>query len=209
MNIPQQLQIQIKDAWAVIDRRIELLLVHSGEDSHLDSFRSFLSDAANLNANMIFKESIEKGTDIHFRLIVEGQETGIIFQGIPLGHELSSFVLSVLVAVGKAKMPDERTIRRIQSLKGDIQLVSYVSLSCENCPDVVQALNIFAALNPNIKHTMVEGSLFQEEVQAQGVLSVPTVKLNGNDFSTGRQDMSQLLEKLEEQFAVKSWLISI
>lgn len=203
MKIPANLHDQIRSAWARIDRRVNFRLVHDGQHPKVQAFEDFLESVVSLHSEMRWETSIEKDAMLHFEIHVDGEDMGIHFQGLPLGHELTSFVLAPLVAAGQAKMPDEHTQRRIKALKGPFDVVSYVSLTCENCPTVVQALNQIAAINPNLRHTMVEGSLFPELVEQQGILSVPTVTVNGETFSTGRQEMSGLLDKLEEQFQVE------
>lgn len=200
MNIPQQYHQQIKEAWAKVQQPIEYRFYHDGSHEKINDFRDFLNDAVSLNSSMSLKEIVQQGESIRFEIYYRGQSTGISFQGLPLGHELTSFVLAPLVVNQTAQMPDKHTQNRIKSLQGSIDIVSYVSLTCENCPIVVQALNMIASLNPNIKHTMVEGSLFPEEMEKMGIMSVPTVHVNGKDFSTGRQEMSSLLDKLEAQF---------
>ena len=133
-----------------------------------------------------------------FALLKNGKETGITFRGIPNGHEFTSLLLAVLNADGKGKnLPDEGIARRIQALQGDIRLQTYVSLTCTNCPDVVQTFNIMALLNPNIHHEMVDGALFQEEVDKLNVQAVPSVFTNGKLLHVGRGSLGELLEKLE------------
>ena len=137
----------------------------------------------------------ENGKSVRYE---NGEETGITFRGIPNGHEFTSLLLAVLNADGKGKnLPDEGITRRIHNLKGNIRLQTYVSLSCTNCPDIVQTLNIFALLNPNIHHEMVDGALFQSEVDKLGVQAVPAVFAEGKMIHVGRGTMGELLEKLE------------
>jgi alkyl hydroperoxide reductase subunit F len=110
-------------------------------------------------------------------------------------------LLAILNADGKGKnLPDEGVVRRIRALSGDIRLQTYVSLTCTNCPDVVQTLNIFALLNPNISHEMVDGALFQSEVDAKGVQAVPAVFADGEMLHVGRGSLGELLEKLEARY---------
>ena len=127
-------------------------------------------------------------------------ETGIKFRGIPGGHEFTSLLLAVLNADGKGNLPDEAIRRRIRALQGDISLQTYVSLTCTNCPDVVQALNIIALLNPHVTHEMVDGALNQEEVDALKIQAVPSVYANGKLLHVGRGSLGELLQKLEEAF---------
>ena len=115
----------------------------------------FLNDFATTSPHLNVEKHEAEGDTLCFTLLKNGEETGITFRGIPNGHEFTSLLLAVLNADGKGKnLPDEGIARRIRSLKGDIRLQTYVSLSCTNCPDIVQTLNIFALLNPCIRHEM-------------------------------------------------------
>ncbi|MDR0962099.1 MAG: alkyl hydroperoxide reductase subunit F [Mediterranea sp.] len=137
---------------------------------------------------------------LEFALLKDGLPTGIKFRGIPNGHEFTSLLLAVLNADGKGKnLPDEGIARRIGQLKGPISLQTYVSLTCTNCPDVVQALNIFALLNSGITHEMIDGALFQQEVEDQKIQGVPSVYANGKLLHVGRSTLGELLQELEQQ----------
>ncbi|WP_428908084.1 alkyl hydroperoxide reductase subunit F [Niallia sp. Krafla_26] len=125
-----------------------------------------------------------------------GEDTGITFAGIPLGHEFTSLVLALLQVSGRAPKVDEKVITQIKNLKGDYRFETYASLSCHNCPDVVQALNVMSLLNPSITHTMIDGAAFKEEVEAKKIMAVPTVYLNGEFFESGRMSLEEILSKL-------------
>lgn len=138
---------------------------------------------------------------LEFSLLKEGQDTGVKFRGIPNGHEFTSLLLAVLNADGKGKnLPDEAINRRIRGVKGPVSLQTYVSLTCTNCPDVVQALNVISLLNGQITHEMIDGALFQEEVDALKIQGVPSVYANGKLLHVGRGTLGELLQKLEEMF---------
>ena len=165
----------------------------------------FLNDFATTSPRLSVEKHETDGDALSFSLLKNGEETGITFRGIPNGHEFTSLLLAVLNADGKGKnLPDEGIARRIRALKGDIRLQTYVSLTCTNCPDVVQTLNIFALLNPCIHHEMVDGALFQAEVDAKGVQAVPSVFANGGLLHVGRGSLGELLEKLEAVFPSSS-----
>ena len=158
----------------------------------------FLNDFASTSPHLNIEKYEAEGNILCFALLKNGKETGITFRGIPNGHEFTSLLLAVLNADGKGKnLPDEGIARRIQALQGDIRLQTYVSLTCTNCPDVVQTFNIMALLNPNIRHEMVDGALFQEEVDKLNVQAVPSVFANGKLLHVGRGSLGELLEKLE------------
>ena len=119
------------------------------------------------------------------------------FAGVPLGHEFTSLVLAILWAGGRALKIDQSKQDQIRSLEGKFDFVTYISLSCHNCPDVVQALNMMATLNPNITHTMVDGGVFLDEVKSKNIMAVPSIWLNGEFLDSGRQELDQLLAKID------------
>ncbi|WP_316572233.1 alkyl hydroperoxide reductase subunit F [Neobacillus sp. YIM B06451] len=125
-----------------------------------------------------------------------GEDTGVTFAGIPLGHEFTSFVLALLQVSGRAPKVDQSVIDQVKSLEGDYLFETYVSLTCHNCPDVVQALNVMSVLNPRVTHTMIDGAAFKEEVESKNVMAVPTVFLNGKEFGGGRMSLEEILAKL-------------
>lgn len=119
------------------------------------------------------------------------------FAGIPMGHEFTSLVLALLQVGGHPPKLEADVIERIQNLDGDYAFETYFSLSCQNCPDVVQALNLMAVLNPRIKHVAIDGALFQAEVEERQVMSVPSIYLNGEPFGQGRMGVDEILAKLD------------
>ena len=161
----------------------------------------FLNDFASTSPHLNIEKHEAEGNTLSFALLKNGAETGITFRGIPNGHEFTSLLLAVLNADGKGKnLPDEGIARRIGALQGDIRLQTYVSLTCTNCPDVVQTLNLMALYNPNIRHEMVDGAIFQEEVDILNVQAVPSVFANDKLLHVGRGSLGELLEKLEATF---------
>lgn len=125
-----------------------------------------------------------------------GEDTGVIFAGVPLGHEFTSLVLALLQVSGRPPKIDQSLIDKIKNIKGEYHFETFVSLSCHNCPDVVQALNIMSILNPGITHTMIDGAAFKEEAESKNVMAVPSVFLNGEFFSGGRMTLEEILSKL-------------
>lgn len=134
-------------------------------------------------------------------MTVRGVESGstMVFAGVPMGHEFTSLVLALLHSGGHPLKVEPQVIEQIQNLPGDFEFETYISLSCQNCPEVVQALNLMAAINPNVKATMVDGAMFQEEVDQRNIMAVPTVYLNGEEFSQGRMTLEEILNKLTFQ----------
>jgi len=120
-----------------------------------------------------------------------------VFAGLPMGHEFTSLILALLHVGGHPPKEDAELLDAVRALEGEIAFETFFSLSCQNCPDVVQALNIMAALNPNIRHTAIDGALFQDEVERRKVMAVPAVFLNGEPFGQGRMDLAQIVAKLD------------
>jgi NADH-dependent peroxiredoxin subunit F len=133
-----------------------------------------------------------------FALARPGEAARVTFAGIPMGHEFTSLILALLQVGGYPPKVEQAVIEQIKSLDGDFEFHTYVSLSCQNCPDVVQALNLMSVLNPRVKHTMVDGALFEQEVAAHNIRSVPTVFLNGRQFGQGRMSVEEILAKLDQ-----------
>ena len=126
-----------------------------------------------------------------------GSEARVEFAGIPMGHEFTSLVLALLQNGGYPPKVEQEQIDQIKALSGEFEFETYISLSCQNCPDVVQALNLMATLNPNIRHTMIDGALFQDEVNERNVMAVPSVYLNGEPFGQGRMTLNEILGKVD------------
>lgn len=127
-----------------------------------------------------------------------GEEARVEFAGLPMGHEFTSLVLALLQAGGHPSKADAELLAQIAELEGDYTFETYISLSCQNCPDVVQALNLMAVLNPNVRHTMIDGALFQQEVTERNIMAVPSVYLNGEPFGSGRMTLAEILNKVDK-----------
>ncbi|MDN4503579.1 alkyl hydroperoxide reductase subunit F [Alteromonadaceae bacterium BrNp21-10] len=128
-------------------------------------------------------------------------QTQIRFAGLPLGHEFTSLVLALLHSGGHPMKIDAELIEQVRQLEGDYQFETYVSLTCQNCPEVIQALNMMAAINPQITNVMIDGALFQDEVNDRNVMAVPTVYLNGETFAQGRISLKEVLNKVDKNAA--------
>ncbi len=126
-----------------------------------------------------------------------GEASGPRFAGLPMGHEFTSLVLALLQVGGYPPKVDDAVLRQIRELQGDFEFEIYISLTCHNCPDVVQALNLMAIQNPRIKTTMIDGALFQDEVTERQIMAVPTVFLNGTHFGQGRMSLEEILAKID------------
>ena len=154
------------------------------------------------------KITLNKETDVSkripsFEVNREIESTGITFAGIPSGHEFTSFVLALLQAGGHPLKLDAEKIEQIKNIQGKFHFETYISLSCHNCPDVVQALNAMSIINPNISHTMIDGALFQKEVEDKQIMAVPTIFLNGEPFGQGRMELDEIVNKIDSSASLK------
>ena len=177
-------------------------------DEKSNKVRGFVEDVASLSDKITVVEKDLAYTPA-FELKGEFDHGQIIFAGVPLGHEFASFALAILQVGGIEPKIDESTKNRIKAIKDVQNLETIVSLSCHNCPEVVQSFNIMAVLNPNINHTMLEGSMFQEIAEDRDVLAVPAIFKDGDFLEGGKQTMDSLLEligskKSSDDFADKT-----
>lgn len=166
-----------------------------GEDKTSTDMRELVTELATMSSRITVEETTLARTP-SFSINKVGSESGVVFAGLPLGHEFNSLVLALLQVSGRAPKVDEATAKRIQAITKPVHFETYVSLTCHNCPDVVQALNIMSVLNPNISHTMVEGGAYQEEVKEKDILAVPAVYADGEFFEGGRMSLEDILDKL-------------
>ena len=173
------------------------------ESPDADQMKSFLNDVASVSAKLSVKSSQAPVPAPTFEIERNGSPTGVRFCGIPNGHEFTTLLLAVLNADGQGKnLPDETLTSRIKALKGPVKLNTFVSLTCTNCPDVAQALNIIALLNPGVENTVTDGAVVPEVVEELNIQSVPTVYAGDAVLSVGRSSLGDLLEKLETLYGV-------
>ncbi|RBW69386.1 alkyl hydroperoxide reductase subunit F [Bacillus taeanensis] len=172
-----------------------VLKVSTGSDKVSKDMLALIKELASMSSKITFEEAQLTRTP-SFSVNRIGEETGVTFAGIPLGHEFTSLVLALLQVSGRAPKVDEKVIEQIKNIQGEYHFESYISLSCHNCPDVVQALNVMSILNPSITHTMIDGAAFKEEVESKEIMAVPTVFLNGESFGSGRMTLEEILAKM-------------
>ena len=165
---------QLKSVYQNLETEITLYYSESKHQKQKELIE-MLTQVASTSTKILVKNSSSKKDAPHFEILKDGIQTGINFTGIPGGHEFTSLVLAILNTDEKGKLPDDRIIQRIKNLEGDIKLRTFISLSCENCPDIVQALNIMAIFNENIKHEMVDGEFAQKEAEELKLQGVPSV----------------------------------
>ncbi|BBW95467.1 alkyl hydroperoxide reductase subunit F [Geobacillus icigianus] len=172
-----------------------VLTVSAGDDNVSRDMLALVDELTAMSPKIKVKKAKLERTP-SFSVNRVGENTGITFAGVPLGHEFTSLVLALLQASGRPPKVSEDVVRRIQQIRGKHHFETYVSLTCHNCPDVVQALNIMSVLNPDISHTMIDGAAFKDEVEQKGIMAVPTVFLNGEMFASGRMSIEDILAKL-------------
>ncbi|MBB3106999.1 alkyl hydroperoxide reductase subunit F [Psychrobacter luti] len=204
--IDQSLLDAVKSYSENMTRPITFVL-GSGEHSKRAELIDFLTKIAGTTNKINFDSTATDESlpsPISFKVIshIDGTltDTGIVFSGIPGGHEFTSLILAILQAGGHTLKLDEGIQKLIKRFNKPLQFQTYVSLSCHSCPEVVQALNQFALLNDDISNEMIDGALFQEQVEANNIQGVPAVFLNGKPFANGLIDTAKLIEKLQEQF---------
>lgn len=198
--LDQQILQQVKDVFQNLQHTYTFRVSTNQQHEKANELKQFVNDFVSTSDKLSAQLTETQENTVAFSLLKDNQETGIKFRGIPSGHEFTSLLLAILNADGKGKnLPDEAIVRRIQKLKGDIKLQTYVSLTCTNCPDVVQALNVMALTNANITSEMIDGALFQDEVSKLNIQAVPTVYANGELLHIGRGDLGELLTKLEDK----------
>lgn len=193
---------QLKTVFQSLSGSIELLVAPCDHPKQSE-LTDMLEQVSATSGNITVREGGDPSQTPRFDVNRDGKPCGIRFTGIPGGHEFTSLVLSILNADMKGKLPDEVILSRIRRLKGPVHVKTYVSLSCENCPEVVQALNIMAAVHPGFSHEMVDGAFVQDEVSALGIQGVPSVMHDNTLVSSGKTDLIGLLAKLEEHVGVE------
>jgi len=191
------LKTQLKAYLEKLTRPIQLLA--SLDDSEkAKEMQALLREIAELSD----KISLSENTDDHehkpsFAITSPGHDINLRFAGIPMGHEFTSLVLALLQAGGHPPKVDADVIEQIKNLDGDFRFETYISLTCQNCPEVVQSLNLMAVLNPRVQSVTIDGALFQAEVEQRQIMAVPTVYLNGQVFGQGRMSIEEILAKLD------------
>ncbi|MDE6447413.1 MAG: FAD-dependent oxidoreductase, partial [Muribaculaceae bacterium] len=194
---------QLKSIFSTLETSVTLVVTGVSSRKETQDMLEFANDFASASDALSVKSEdapTEENAPL-LRLWRDGNPTGVAFCGIPNGHEFSSLILAVLNAAGQGRnLPDAGMRRRIEQLQGPAEIFTFVSLTCTNCPDVVQALNVVALLNPRFSNTMIDGGVAPDMVKSYNVQSVPTVYANGRLLSVGRTDLGELVSKLEEAF---------
>jgi alkyl hydroperoxide reductase subunit F len=194
---------QLRTHLARITRPVQL--VASLDDSRKSAeLKELLDEIASLCDEITVVRADDDGRRPSFAIVRAGTDVSVRFAGIPMGHELTSLVLALLQVGGVQPLASPETIGQIQSLDAEYRFETFFSLSCQNCPDVVQALNLMSVVNPKISHVAIDGALFQDEVESRGVMAVPSVFLNGEVFDQGRMTLEQIVARLDSSSAERA-----
>ena len=201
--LDSKLKAQLKDHLQRISRPVELVAsIDDGDKSRelLELLHDIQSVCDRISIDVRRNDAERKPS---FALRQPGAEPQVRFAGLPMGHEFTSLVLALLQIGGHPPKVDAAVADQIRSLDGEYHFETFVSLTCQSCPDVVQALNLMAVLNPKVRHTMIDGAVFQDEVQARQVMAVPAIYLNGQPFAQGRMELAEILARLDAGSAAR------
>ncbi|MDQ0837408.1 alkyl hydroperoxide reductase subunit F [Sphingomonas faeni] len=190
-NLTQQLK-----AYLVNIRQPIELVASLGDDAKSRQMGELIDEIAVLSDQITVVTADDKRKP-SFMIRRAGTDIGVRFAGMPMGHEFTSLVLALLQVGGHPSKAAQDLIAQVQALDGKFHFETYFSLSCQNCPDVVQALNLMAVLNSGVTHTAIDGALFQDEVTERKIMAVPTIFLNGEPFGQGRMELEQIVAKLD------------
>ncbi len=196
MVLDAQIKAQLEEYLKLLEGDIELK-VSAGDDDVSRDMLALTDELASMSPKITITNAELKRTP-SFSVNRPQEETGITFAGVPLGHEFTSLVLALLQVSGRPPKIDDTMIEQIKNISGEYHFETFVSLSCHNCPDVVQALNIMSVINPGITHTMIDGAAFKEEAEENNVMAVPAVYLDGEFFSGGRITLEEIVAKISD-----------
>ena len=179
------------------------LVVSYGDGDRAQGLRNLVADIESCSSMVSVREERHELTP-SFGIAQPGETPRVRFAGLPMGHEFTSLVLALLQVGGHPPKVDASVLEQVKALPEGFHFETFISLSCHHCPDVVQALNLMAAVNPGITSTMIDGALFQAEVEARQVMAVPSVFLNGQPFGQGRMTLEELLAKVDTQAGARA-----
>lgn len=200
--LDQDMIEQLKEVFSKLENPVSLKLKASAHTAQAE-LEELLTEVAGTSPKIQLERLPAPSEIPSFEIWADARPTGIRFRAVPGGHEFSSLILAILHADKKGRQPDQGIISRIQNLKGPVRVRTYMSLSCENCPEVVQALNLMASHHADFEHETIDGALTQDEVTSLGIQGVPAVIVNGKLLHSGKAALSDLLAKLEEAFGKK------
>ncbi|WP_120994562.1 alkyl hydroperoxide reductase subunit F [Stutzerimonas urumqiensis] len=196
------LKTQLKAYLEKVTKPFEIVASLDDSDKSRE-LHGLLQDIVGLTDKITLKTDGADARTPSFSLNRPGENISLRFAGIPMGHEFTSLVLALLQVGGHPSKLEADVIEQIKAIEGEFNFETYFSLSCQNCPDVVQALNLMAVLNPNIRHVAIDGALFQDEVNERQIMSVPSLYLNGELFGQGRMGVEEILAKIDTGAAAR------
>jgi len=196
------IQAQLRSYLERLQQPIELVASLDDRPASAE-MRELLTEIAALNSMVSVRFDGADSRRPSFQVSRKGADMGIRFAAIPMGHEFTSLVLALLQAGGHPPKVDADVIEQIRALDTDLVFETWMSLTCHNCPDVVQALNLMAVLNPRIRHVAIDGGLFQAEVEQLQIMAVPSIFLNGKPFGSGRMELADILKKVDTGSAAR------
>lgn len=201
--LDESIKAQLSDVLGRLTQTVALT-AFVDDSAGADDIRALLADLASTSPRLVVHERRDGAERIpSFAVHLPDQAPRVFFAGLPLGHELTSLILALLHVGGYPPKVSAEAVEQIANLDGELRFETYFSQSCQNCPDVVQALNLMAARNPRVRHVAIDGALHREEVEARGIMAVPTVLLNGQPFGQGRMELEQILQKLDDGSAAR------
>ncbi|HZE92463.1 MAG TPA: alkyl hydroperoxide reductase subunit F [Rhizobacter sp.] len=190
------IQAQLKAYLERIDQPVELIASLDDRPASQE-MRTLLETIATLSEHVTARFDGQHDRRPSFQVTRAGADMGLRFAAVPMGHEFTSLVLALLQAGGYPPKVEAELQEQIRALDGDFVFETWMSLTCHNCPDVVQAINLMAVLNPRVKHVAIDGGLFREEGEQRQILAVPMVFLNGQAFGSGRMELAEIVAKLD------------
>ncbi len=199
--IDAQLKEQLVSVFGALEGKVELIYDSSTHADQNDLVQ-MLEDVASTSDKIVATKSQTTASIPQFHITHNGKDTGIYFKGIPGGHEFTSLILAILNADGKGKLLDSVLANRVRRLKKNITIQTFMSLTCENCPDVVQAINQMAIIHGSLKHEIIDGGYAEDLVKQIGIQGVPSVVKDGKMFHSGRISVLDLIGKIEEAYGI-------
>ena len=197
--LDQSLKEQVRSLFSSLENQYILKVIASENNSERDNLVSLISDLSDTSDKISVE--VESGDSLELKIYKNGAPAGFLFKAVPTGHEFTTLLLGILNLDGKGKnFPDDLVANRIKALKGDILIKSFISLTCTNCPEVVQTINMMTIINPRIRHEIIDGALYEEEAKALNIQAVPTVFAGDKLLTVGRTPLAEILDKLEQQY---------
>ncbi|WP_282035498.1 alkyl hydroperoxide reductase subunit F [Saccharicrinis aurantiacus] len=199
--LEQAMKDQVISVFSNLEQNYTLKVEVSESHKNKTELLQLLEDVASCSDKITLE--VEAGSALEFTILKNNEDTNIAFRAVPTGHEFTTLLLAILNLDGKGKnIPDTAIIDKIKQINVPVQLKSYISLTCTNCPEVVQALNLITLFNPNVQHQIIDGAINKDEVDALNIQAVPSVYANGEALHVGRASLGELLSKLEKQLGV-------